>query len=151
MSAARLALLLLLSSLTTVVSGCNGPFLILPGGHLDGEATPAPADWSIAGEYGFTELETNPDDPYSVNIVYTVVNGLLYINAGDTETKWVKNMGSNPAVRLRIDGAVYALVAERVTDAAEIAEFGKAWTSRSMFSRDPAELDEVWVFRLSAP
>ena len=148
MSVRVFVLLSLVATITTV--GCNGPFLVMPGGQLDGDLQPAPADWTFAGEYGFIELETNPDEPYSVNIVFTVMEGRLYINAGDTETQWVQNMNANPIVRLRIDGALYELEAERVLDADEIARFGKIWTSRSMFSRDPAELDEVWVYRLAA-
>ena len=87
-------------------------------------------------------------DPYSVNIAFTVLDGRLYINAGDTETQWVKNIASNPLVRLRMDGALYDLRAERVMDADEIAAFAGAWTSQSMFRRDPTGLDEVWIYRL---
>ena len=47
-----------------------------------------------------------------------------------------------------MDGVLYDLSAERVTDPDEIAVFAKAWTSQSMFRRDPAGLDEVWLYRL---
>ena len=145
MSARSLALLLLL-----VVSGCNGPFALLPGGQLDGELKPTPSDWAFAGDSGTVQLETRPEDPYSVNIAYTVIAGQLYINAGDTETQWVKNMTVDPLVRLRMDGVLHELRAARVTDNAEIAEFGEAWTSQSMFRRDPRKLDQVWIYRLVA-
>jgi hypothetical protein len=138
-----LALLPLLAA-----SGCNGPFILLPGGELDGETRPAPSDWSFAGDYGTVQLETRPEDPYSVNVAFTVVDGRLYINAGDTETKWVKNITVSPLVRLRMNGVLYDLRAERVKDTEEIATFGRAWTSQSMFRRDPAGLDEVWIYRL---
>ena len=143
MSFRLLALPLVLAAL-----GCNGPIGLLPGGELDGEARPAPTDWTFAGDYGTVQLETRPGDPYSVNIAFTVLDGRLYINAGDTETQWVKNIASNPLVRLRMDGALYDLRAERVMDADEIAAFAGAWTSQSMFRRDPTGLDEAWIYRL---
>ncbi len=143
MSFRFLALTLLLAAL-----GCNGPMGLLPGGELNGEARLAPADWAFAGEAGTVQLETRPEDPYSVNIAFTVLGGRLYINAGDTETQWVKNIASNPLVRLRLDGVLYDLRAERVMDADEIATFARAWTSQSMFRRDPTGLDEVWSYRL---
>lgn len=134
--------------LLVAASGCNGPLLLLPGGKLDGEAKPAPPDWAFAGDYGTAQLETRPDDPYSVNLAFTVMEGRLYINAGGTETQWVKNMAANPEVRLRVDGELYDLRAERVGDAGEIAAFARAWTSQSMFRRDPTGYDEVWIYRL---
>ena len=77
-----------------------------------------------------------------------MINEILYVNAGDSETQWVKNMNANPNVRLRMDDVIYRLKAERVTRKDEIAAFGEAWTSKSMFHRDPTELDEVWIYRL---
>ncbi len=129
-------------------SGCNGPFGLLPGGPLEGDAAQTPSNWAFAGDYGTVQLETRPEDPYSVNIAYTVLADHLYINAGDTETQWVKNLTANPRVRLRMEGQLYDLLAQRVTDRATIVAFGKAWTDQSMFRRDPAGLDEVWLYRL---
>lgn len=139
----------LLCLVVGLVLGCNGPTGLLPGGELEGETRPAPADWSFAGDYGMGQLETRPDDPYSVNLVFTVLDGRVYVNAGDAETQWVKNMTEDPRVRLRVDDALYALRAERVTDADELAAFGEAWTSQSMFRRDPSGYDEVFVYRLT--
>jgi hypothetical protein len=120
----------------------------MPGGGLEGPVEPGPSDWSFAGDSGTVQLETRPQDPYSVNIAYTVIQGRLYINAGGTETQWVKNMAANPQVRLRLDDTLYELRAERVTDRDEIATFGKAWTDQSFFRRDPGKLEQVWLYRL---
>ena len=118
------------------------------GGELSGDVRPAPSDWSFAGDYGTAQLETRPDDPYSVNLAYTVLDGQVYVNAGGTETGWVKNMMANPLVRLRVDGTIYELRAERVTDPREIHDFARAWTGQSTFRRDPLDYDEVWIYRL---
>ncbi|MGH0029562.1 MAG: nitroreductase/quinone reductase family protein [Myxococcota bacterium] len=137
--------------LALALGACNGPTGLLPGGRLDGETAPAPEDWGFAGDHGTAQLETRPGDPYSVNLVYTVVGGAVYVNAGDTETEWVRNMTANPQVRLRVDGALYDLRAVRVTDDAELDAFAEAWTSQSMFRRDPRQLDgEAYVYRLIA-
>jgi len=130
------------------VLGCNDPFVVFPGGKLDGELRPAPADWSFAETSGTAQLETRTGDPYSVNVAYTVLDGDLYVNAGDTETSWVQNIQADPEVRLRVDGALYDLRAVRVTDPEEIAAFAEAWTSQSWFRRDPTKLEEVWLYRL---
>ena len=94
------------------------------------------------------QLETRPEDAYSVNVAFTVLDGALYLNAGDTETQWVTNMTQDPRLRLRLDGDLYDLRAERVSDAAEIEAFAQAWVGQSMFRRDPTTLDEVWIYRL---
>ena len=72
--------------LVFTASGCNGPLLVLPGGRLEGEVKPSPSDWSFAGDYGTVQLETRPEEPYSVNIAFTVIEGSLYVKAGNTET-----------------------------------------------------------------
>ena len=140
----------LTTAATLAALGCNGPFGLLPGGALDGRVAPIPTDgWASAGSAGTAQLETNPSEPYSVNIAYTVIDGRLYINAGDTQTQWVEHMQSDPRVRVRIDDVLYELQAERVEAQDEIERFADAWTSQSMFRRDPRDLDEVWLYRFA--
>jgi len=141
----------LLSTMVAGVLACSGPLVVLPGGQLSGELAEAgtvPTDWSVAGEYGFFKLETRPSDPYSVNIAYTVVGGVLYAYAGATETQWVKNMEEDPRVIIGMEGTLYPLRAARVTTPDEIEGFGVAWTSQNPFHRDPKDSDEVWLYRL---
>lgn len=147
---ARLALGVSWLALALAPAGCGQePFVLLPGGELSGELKPVPADWAFAGDSGTMQLETRAGEPYSVNIAYTFMDGRLYINAGDTETEWVKRIARNAAVRIRLGGDLYPLRAERVTDRATIERFGEAWTGQSFFRRDPAELGgEVWIFEL---
>ena len=128
--------------------GCNGPWLVMPGGALDGEVKPAPRDWAGLVPFGTVQLETNPDEPYSVNIACVLVGGVPQINAGDVETQWVQNMDANPNVRLRVHGDVYELKASRITDRAGIAAFGSEWMKQGSWARDPSQLDEVWIYRL---
>ena len=134
--------------LTLLLVGCNGPFGLMAGGRLEGAAAPAPTDWAFAGAAGTIQLETNPAEPYSVNLAYTVIDGALYLNAGDTHTQWAQNMDADPRVRLRLDDRIYDLRAERVSDAETIETFSVAWTDQSFFRRDPRDLDQVWIYRL---
>jgi hypothetical protein len=122
----------------------------MPGGKLEGESQPAPSDWAFAGDSGIAQLETNPAEPYSVNLAYTVLDDVLYVNAGGTETQWVKNMKADPEVRLLVEDTLYDLRAERVTSKEEVAAFSQAWLAQSTFRRDPEGYDEVWIYRLIA-
>ncbi len=130
------------------LGGCGGPFGFIPGGRLDGAPARWDRTWSNVGESGIAEIETDPGEPYSVTVAYTVVAGQLYVNAGGSEKRWARNTVDHPDVRLRIDGAIYDLRAIRVEDSAEIARFGDAWTGQSWFRRDPTQFEEVWIFRL---
>ena len=135
----------------TLGLACGGPLPFMSGGELSGAAESAPNEWALQENSGVVQLETRPEDPYSVNINYTQRAGRLYIYAGDTETQWVQNMEANPLVRLRHSDVIYTLRAERVLDPDEISAFAAVWNEASIFHRDPAELDEVWLYRLVAP
>jgi hypothetical protein len=146
----RLFLNGLLTSLTLSLVACQGPTGLLPGGTLEGSgaASPAPPDWTFAGASGTIQLETNPSEPYSVNLAYTVLNDRFFINAGGTETQWAKNIAADPKVRLLLESQLYDLLAERITDPVEIEAFAEAWTGQSFFRRDPRKYLEVWIFEL---
>ena len=137
------------AALLAFALGCGGPTFVFPGKALEGEVKAVPSSWAFAADAGTIQLETKPGDPYSVNIVCVVVGEQLYVSAGDNYSQWVENMEANPLVRARIEGNLYALRAERVTDEAEMASFAVGWTDKVTFGRDPTELDEAFVFRLS--
>ncbi len=141
-------LALALGALVLFLIACNAPLPFMSGGALAGLERPAPTTWALTKPFGVAQLEARPDAPYSVNIAYTQIDGRLYINAGDTKTTWVQHIEADPLVRLRRNDAIYLARAERVTDAAEISEFGEAWISESSFHRDPMELEEVWLYKL---
>jgi hypothetical protein len=136
---------LLLSTLAALA--CGSPIGVFPGGALDGPVKSAPASFEFARDAGTIQLESNPDDPYSVNIACAIVGDDLYISAGDNKSQWVENMEANPLVRLRIEGDVYELRATRVTERADLQAFADEWT-KNAWARDPMELDEVWVYQM---
>ena len=61
-----------------LLAGCGEPTWQFPGGALSGEEKPF--DLSVlAPEGGVIQLETNPVDPYSVNVGYLVIGGNMYV------------------------------------------------------------------------
>jgi hypothetical protein len=120
----------------------------MAGGKLDGPVKPTPASFAFVENGSTMQLETLPEKPYSVNVAAAIVGDGLYVNAGNTQTQWVKNIGVTPLVRARLSGDVYELSARRVTEAKEMDAFAEVWT-RSAWARDPRKLDgEVYVFAL---
>ncbi|MEM9624536.1 MAG: hypothetical protein AAF993_23045, partial [Pseudomonadota bacterium] len=118
-----------------VLTACDGPFIFMSGGKLSGPVVETPAVWQLEEDYGFIQLETRPDEPYSVNLAYVQMNGRFYVYAGDTRTEWVAHIESNPMVRVRVEDNIYAAEAVRVEDDDEIVEFAGRWASRSVFQR----------------
>jgi hypothetical protein len=139
----RLATLFLLA-----LVGCRGPFLVFPGGGLSGPVQSTPESFAFARDAGTVQLETRPEEPYSVNIACAVVKDGLYVSAGGNKSRWVEHMESNPLVRLRIDGDIYELRARRVVGDAEMRAFADVWVAKGSWARDPTTLEEAWVYRL---
>lgn len=102
--------------------GCSGPFMGLPGGSLGAETISTP--WPSKTEDGVLELETNPDDPYSVIIGFRVIEGEVYIDPAD-ERQWYGYLAADPNVRIRFDGEdeIYAALAIPEEDPAVLSQF----------------------------
>jgi hypothetical protein len=144
-----------LLSLALLGAGPLGP---CAGGRLDGEAAAPPADWSAAADVEQIQLETNPGEPYSVNAWCVGIADRLYVPTSmirgpkqPGEREWVRNVTSDPRVRIRIGDAVYERTAVRVEAPAEF-EAVRAALERK-YELDPAERDPeraVWIYRLDA-
>ena len=107
-----------------LLAGCaGGPHGPLAGGRLDGKPGEARVvNWDFAKSSEHVDLEVRGDDPYSVTIHYYVVDGALYIEAGDNYwSRWRPMLRADPQARVRFGGTVYPVQAVEVTDAAEIA------------------------------
>ena len=139
---------LLLAACVVVLAGCEGPMGFMSGGALEGEVTTPPEIWALDSDSSLAQLETRPEEPYSINLAYVQLDGRLYVYAGNTRTHWVQHIEQKPLVRIRIDESVYPMRAVRVLDATENEAFAEAWASRSVFQRDPRQFDEVWLYRL---
>ena len=106
-----------------VACGSIGPIGPLSGGRLSGQEGDWPTDWNSVSDVMQIQLETVLEDPESVNLWLAVVDGDAYVassllsGAKDPEERaWVRNIGIDPRVRVRIDGVVYAARLESVSD-----------------------------------
>ena len=125
------------------VVGC-AEYLPMSGGALEGTLTAAPANWSEVASAEIVQLETNPEEPYSVNLWVIGEGQSLYVFAGDNHTRWVQHIESDPRVRLKIGELIYELSAQRVTDAQEFERFAKAWDGK--YGHRPRNEDVTQTF-----
>jgi len=115
------------------LAACGGPFLVFPGGALSGEVVEEPVrDWSFVDDR-FVDLETRPDDPYSVELNYVVRDGRLYLDPAEGR-RWLDHLRADPRVRVRFDGKVYPLRAVLVGRPGEIEGFPE---DRFVYRLDP--------------
>jgi hypothetical protein len=128
-----------------------GPFLMIPGGALTGTQAPAPQDWGpVSGDVSTVQLETRPQDPYSVNIWAVGMGPNLYVHAGANRNTWVKNMEADSSVRIQIEEKVYDLQSSRVENEDEFAQFCDAYEKKFNLRPRNENVTEAYVFRLTA-
>ena len=131
----RSSISLCLATLLTLA--CGGPFLIFPGGELSGEVVREPvSDWTFVDDL-FVDLETRPEDPYSVELNYVVKEGRLYIDPREGRM-WFDYIREDPRVRVRFAGKVYPLEAVLVGRPGELPGFDE---DRYIYRLDHREIE----------
>jgi hypothetical protein len=143
-------LLLLLVAFSIVsAAGCGRPFVLLPGGTLEGTPAAVPESWSFTDGIETVQLETRPAEPYSVNIWATAAGEYLYVHAGANRSAWVEHIEADPNVRLRVNESIYELSSSRVMDPAEFDRFSDAYEKK--YGRRPRNesVAEAYLFRLT--
>ncbi len=139
-----------LAALTLLLTACGDPMGPMPGGKLDGEATAIPDDWSFTASTEDFQLETDPDDPYSVNIWAVDIGPALYVASGGGETNWSENMQRNGNVVLRHGTNLYPLHATKIADVEELQRVLMRYEEKYDLGEigDEAEPSEAVVYRL---
>jgi hypothetical protein len=133
----------------SVLLAC-GPVVMIPGGRLSGEAKPVPSDWSFSDSVETVQLETRPDDPYSVNIWGAAAGPDFFIASGKPENAWAEHILADDRVRLRIDGAVYEMRAIRDDSPESRERFLAAAKAKYDFEPEPDQASGAVLFRLVA-
>ncbi len=105
---------MLLGCTVLVIAACSGPVWQFPGGGLVGEEEPLDLT-KLSPDGGLFQLETNPQEPYSVNLGYVVIDGNMYIDPAESRS-WYQNIKSNPQIRIRLEGATSVNPAIAVTE-----------------------------------
>lgn len=116
------------------LGGCNGPMAFIPGGSLKGQqASAVGGNWQMAAGFESLELETRPEDPYSVRVYFTLRDGNLYVDP-DRERTWYGHLAADASVRIRFADVIYPASAVVVEDPQELTGFDP---SRVVFRLEP--------------
>jgi hypothetical protein len=131
-----------------LLTACSRPFVLIPGGALVGQSAPAPQSWSFTDAIDTIQLETNPADPYSVNIWVVGMGNALYVHAGANRATWIENMDADPNVRLQAGDTIYQLAATRVTSQEEFDRYSAPYEEK--YGNPPRNLNvaEAYLYRL---
>ena len=127
---------------------CFKPVAMIPGGKLSGSVKQPPADWSFSVEFEEVQLETRPDDPYSVNLWGVGVGEVFYLAAGSADARWAGYIREDPRVRLRIGEDLYELMATLTEDEVELEAFLSALKRKYDFVPSEEQRAKAAVFRL---
>ncbi|MFU8817103.1 MAG: hypothetical protein ACNA7W_17290 [Pseudomonadales bacterium] len=132
----------------SLLAGCSEPFIVFAGGALSGEIGTPPDDWSeLRGEDTF-QLETRPEDPYSVNIWAVGIGPDVYIGTGPDGTTWSSHLYDDPRVRLRVGETLYLLEAHPVIAHGERRRVAAAFAEKYDMNREENWVSNAQVFRL---
>lgn len=135
--------------LLVLTGACSEESMPFSGGALVGTLAAAPADWRTVTDREVIQLESQPADPYSVNLWVIGEESHLYVFAGGTKATWVEHIEVDPNVRMKIGDSIYELKAERVSDADEFERFAQSWEAK--YGRRPwnEDVHDTYLMRLT--
>ena len=134
-------------SLVFLFVGCH--YLPFSSGKLSGNVAPFPEDWATIIERQIIQLETNPADPYSVNLWIVEIENRPYVYAGDNYATWAKNISTDCRVVLKTGNNLYKLNAKRVLDGELFEKFASAWEEKYGNRPSNENYKETFLFQLS--
>lgn len=139
---------LVLSLAILALVGC-ADYLPISSGALTGTVAAAPASWSAVAKQEIIQLESQPEDPYSVNLWIIGQDERLYVFAGDNYSTWIEHIETNPNVRVKMGGSIYLLTATRISNAEEFEWFAQAWEQKYGNRPRNENVAETYLMRLT--
>ncbi|MEM8767252.1 MAG: hypothetical protein AAGE43_07405 [Pseudomonadota bacterium] len=138
----------LLLAVAMLAAGCSADMIPFSSGAIERPSAELPASWAAVAGEEVIELETQPEEPYSVKLWVVVLDDVPYVHAGANRATWVGHIESDPRVRLGADAAVYDLQAERVPDQEEFDRFSDSYEEK--YGRRPRNenVSEAYLYRL---
>lgn len=119
--------------LCLLLHACGGPLGPIHGGRLAGhEGTLPDDDWTFAERLPHLQIETRPENPYSVNVNFLLVGKRLYIDIGEPDdwNRWRRFAHRNPQVRIRAGDTVYAARLVPIVDGIEMRTVREAYAAK---------------------
>lgn len=130
----------------------DGPIGPFPGGPFKASTESlAGLDPALAAKAKTIEIEVGKPKPLTRTTWIVSDDGALYVPAGGAEYKsWPKEAEAYGAMRIRVDGHVFALKATRVMDPALHAKLLQAAAAKYDLTGDPngSMAQGTWFFRL---
>jgi hypothetical protein len=130
------------------LAGCSEPFIVFAGKRLSGEESAPPDDWAALDAIDTMQLETRPDNPYSVNVWAVGIGSDLYVGTGPDGTRWSRHLDADRDVRFRAEGRVYPLRAYPVTEPDERRRVSEAYVRKYDLDAGENWVMDALVYRL---
>ncbi len=145
-----IATVVLVASVVVLFTRSLEPVIGIPGGRLSGTEQQSPKEWSATVDVATVQLETRPDDPYSVNLWGVGIGRDFYVATRAQGTAWTKNIDANANVRLRVGETIYPLKAVSVSDDAERKRVFDAYIQKYDADPDDIVVNAALIYRLDA-
>jgi len=131
----------------TMLSAC-ADLIPFPSGQLEGTLTVVPADWSELKQNEIIQFESNPSEPYSVNLWIIGMGDVAYVHAGTNRATWVEHIEVDPNVRLKVGNNIYELKAVRVETQEEFDALSDVYEVKYGNRPRNENVDEAYLFKL---
>lgn len=140
--------LLAVAHLVVFARFADGPFGPVPGGAFSAAAVQGPADWLGIAPLRYLEIEVDPANPKTLETVFLVYEGGLYVAANMPEGKrWPRAVREHGEVRVRFgNDEIYALEARYVESVDRTRALRDAMNLKYGFDLSMGQA--IWFFAL---